>query len=91
MWRGKPIEAIAAALQLGRRTPCRCFGASSTPLGAGHLIRNAILAITAVAGGLAPGGHVPSAGVAVAMGAGLFAAVLIVAYEDLVYLLARSS
>jgi len=83
--------AIAAALQRGRRTPCRCFGASSTPLGAGHLIRNTILLITAVAGGLAPGEQAPAAGVALAVGAGLFAAVLIVAFEDIVYLFARSS
>jgi hypothetical protein len=83
--------AIASALKRGRHTPCRCFGASSTPLGAGHLVRNTILLITAVAGGLAPKVYSPPAGMAVAVAAGFFAAILIVALDDIVYLFARSS
>jgi hypothetical protein len=86
--------AIAVALKRGQHAPCRCFGSSSRPLGAGHLIRNAILLITAVAGGLAgglaPGVHAQLAGVAVAIPAGLFGAILIVAFDDIAYLFARS-
>jgi hypothetical protein len=83
--------AIAAALRRGRRVPCRCFGASSTPLGAGHLVRNTIILITAVMGVVAPSVHPPAAGVAVAIGTGLVGAILIIAFDDIVYLFARSS
>ena len=42
---------IAFNLSKGRRPPCACFGAwSAKPIGAGHLVRNAILiALTVVA------------------------------------------
>jgi hypothetical protein len=83
--------AIAAALKHGRRAPCRCFGASGTPLGARHLLRNAILLITVVAGGLARGAAPPTAGLAVAVAGGLLGAILIVAFDDIAYLLARTS
>lgn len=83
--------AIAAALRHGKHVPCRCFGASSTPLGAGHLVRNTIILITAVMGALAPSAHSPAPRVAVAIAAGLAAAILIVAFDDIAYLFARSS
>ncbi len=41
--------AIAAALRRGDTAPCRCFGVSSTPLGARHLVRNAVLCALACA------------------------------------------
>jgi uncharacterized membrane protein YphA (DoxX/SURF4 family) len=35
---------IALRLREGRHPPCACFGAwSATPLGAGHVVRNAVL------------------------------------------------
>jgi hypothetical protein len=83
--------AIAIALRHGRRVPCRCFGSSRTPLGASHLARNTILLILALAGGLATGGHVPPAGVAVAAVAGALAAIPVLALDDITYLFARSS
>lgn len=47
--------AIAAALRRGRRSSCRCFGASDAPLGPRHLVRNGVLLVAAVAGTLAAG------------------------------------
>jgi hypothetical protein len=39
---------IGTTLRRGERTPCRCFGASTTPLGRPHLIRNlALIAVCA--------------------------------------------
>lgn len=34
---------IVISLRRGSRTPCRCFGASSVPIGPPHLVRNLIL------------------------------------------------
>ncbi|TWD82829.1 methylamine utilization protein MauE [Kribbella amoyensis] len=36
--------AIVRSLRRGQRAPCRCFGASSSPLGTQHVARNAVLA-----------------------------------------------
>ena len=84
--------AIAAALKRGRRAPCRCFGASSAPLGPSHLVRNAILLISALAGGLALSARPPqAAGLVVAIAAGLVGAILIVAMDDIAFLFARTS
>lgn len=35
--------AIAGSLRRGQRASCRCFGASSSPLGAQHVVRNVVL------------------------------------------------
>lgn len=35
--------AIVRALRRGQRAPCRCFGASNSPLGTRHVARNAVL------------------------------------------------
>ncbi|MGC4944373.1 MauE/DoxX family redox-associated membrane protein [Kribbella sp. DT2] len=42
--------AIVRSLRRGQRAPCRCFGASSTPLGLQHVIRNVVLAAFGVLG-----------------------------------------
>ncbi|WP_306744762.1 MauE/DoxX family redox-associated membrane protein [Saccharothrix yanglingensis] len=47
---------IAWALHRGHRAPCRCFGASATPLGRVHVARNLLLACT---GTLAPVADTP--------------------------------
>jgi hypothetical protein len=44
--------AILAAVRRGVSAPCRCFGASSRPLGRSQAARNATLALLAVAGGV---------------------------------------
>ncbi|GAA4624121.1 methylamine utilization protein MauE [Actinoallomurus vinaceus] len=83
--------AIAVALRRGRRAPCRCFGASSTPIAPRHLVRNATLLVAAALGGMAPGGLPVTAGLAIAVAGGLVGAILIVALDDIVDLFARSS
>lgn len=83
--------AIGTALKRGRRAPCRCFGASSAPLGPGHLVRNAILLISTLAGGLALDAQSPqAAGLVVAVAVGLVGAILIVAMDDIAFLFART-
>ncbi|MEV6673920.1 MauE/DoxX family redox-associated membrane protein [Streptomyces sp. NPDC051162] len=49
---------ILLSLRQGVRTPCRCFGASTSPLGPGHVARNLTLTAVAVTGAVA----VPAAG-----------------------------
>nr|WP_176903321.1 MauE/DoxX family redox-associated membrane protein [Nonomuraea maritima] len=79
---------IGRALKHGNRAPCRCFGASSTPLGASHMTRNLMLTCVAVLGLVgtsAPGTpEVPYALLAGA--AGLVTGILVVAFEDIVTL-----
>lgn len=41
--------AIASALSRGVSTSCRCFGASTRPLGVRHIVRNAILLLITAA------------------------------------------
>jgi hypothetical protein len=86
--------AVAWALIRGVRAPCRCFGASAAPLGARHLVRNAVLAAVAAAGlvtsvtgvaGTAPTGRQPG-GVAVAIAAGLLLGGLVAVLDDIVEL-----
>ncbi len=42
--------AIVRSLRHGQRAPCRCFGASNSPLGRQHVARNAVLAAFGVLG-----------------------------------------
>ncbi|MFC4857223.1 MauE/DoxX family redox-associated membrane protein [Actinophytocola glycyrrhizae] len=42
--------AIVRSLRSGQGAPCRCFGASSSPLGTQHVARNAVLAAFGVLG-----------------------------------------
>lgn len=77
--------AVVVSLRRGNRAPCRCFGRSVTPLGARHVIRDAILLAFAAAGAVtcAAGGTAHAAGAAVAAGAGLFLGLAIAAYDEL--------
>ncbi|MEV0588773.1 MauE/DoxX family redox-associated membrane protein [Nonomuraea sp. NPDC050310] len=83
---------ILVALGRGERAPCRCFGASATPLGRPHVIRN--LFLIAVAGtGLAASIPVDSAaahpaGVALAVAGAAVGAALVVRLDDLIALFA---
>ncbi|MEV5504764.1 MauE/DoxX family redox-associated membrane protein [Nonomuraea fuscirosea] len=76
---------IAVSLRGGRREPCRCFGASVTPLGPVHLVRNGLLLLVVGLGAAAAftGGPVTVAGLALAVPAGLVGAVLLIAFDDL--------
>ncbi|MEU5427842.1 MauE/DoxX family redox-associated membrane protein [Streptomyces olivoreticuli] len=58
---------ILLSLRQGVRTPCRCFGASVSPLGPGHVARNLTLTAVAVVGAVA----VPAAGATAPGGAAL--------------------
>ncbi|MEV6827393.1 MauE/DoxX family redox-associated membrane protein [Amycolatopsis sp. NPDC051102] len=83
--------AIAASLRRGRVAPCRCFGVTETPIGPRHLVRNSLLLGLAVLGALAPAHLPPLAGAAVAAGAGVVVAVLVIAMDDIAVVFARSS
>lgn len=79
--------AIARALRRGVRAPCRCFGASTSPLGTQHLVRNGLL-LAAAATGLVgvlvgPAGPAGLGAAAVAALAGVTAGSLVTAFDDL--------
>ncbi|HET9140864.1 MauE/DoxX family redox-associated membrane protein [Actinophytocola sp.] len=80
--------AIGLSLRTGNRAPCRCFGASSTPLGPRHIVRNGLLIAVAAAGllGLAAAGESDLAGTVVAALAGLIAGAAVAALDDIVEL-----
>jgi hypothetical protein len=82
--------AIVAARRRGEAVPCRCFGPSRTPLGPQHVVRNAVLLLAAgiglaAAGGASRGAADP-AELAVAAGAGLVLALLVIATDEIVFL-----
>lgn len=80
----------AGSLVVARRgngVPCRCFGASSVPLGRRHVVRDAVLAVAAAAGAVCAGagaGAVRPAGVALSVGVAATAAILVLFLDDLV-------
>lgn len=79
--------AIAAALRRGEATACRCFGASNTPIGPSHVVRNCLLlAATAVgmlASLLAPTGEVRVTDALLALVPATLLATGFVAFEEL--------
>jgi hypothetical protein len=81
---------ILLALRKGRRAPCHCFGASSTPLGVVHVVRNLVLIAVGVAGllsGLVATGHAPHpAGLLLAVTAALLGLVPVLRMDDLMVL-----
>ncbi|MDQ0983884.1 MauE/DoxX family redox-associated membrane protein [Streptomyces sp. V2I9] len=89
---GAFAAGIVLALRAGGSAPCRCFGASSAPLGRVHVVRNLILAVVG-AGGLAAavtgaGAAWPphAGGVAVAGVAAVLGVFLVVRLDDLMSL-----
>jgi hypothetical protein len=88
---------ILAALRRGRRGTCRCFGASDTPLGRVHVVRNLFLitgAATGLAAGLATAGtESPAhpAGLALAAVVAAVGILIVVRLDDLVALFTISS
>lgn len=77
--------AVALSLRRGNAAPCRCFGASSTPLGTRHVARNLLLLAVALAGlAAAPApGSGTVAGLLVAGAAGAVAGATITAFDDI--------
>ncbi|WP_329094031.1 MULTISPECIES: MauE/DoxX family redox-associated membrane protein [unclassified Streptosporangium] len=85
---------ISAALRRGRHTPCRCFGASVTPLGRTHVVRNLVLVAVGCIGFAAGAGDAGSAahpaGVALALATAAVGALIVVRLDDLVGLFTTS-
>ncbi|GAA3514868.1 methylamine utilization protein MauE [Streptosporangium album] len=87
---------ISAALRRGRRAPCRCFGASVTPLGRTHVVRNLVLtavgcvglAAGAAAGDAGSAAH--PAGVVLALATAAVGALIVVRLDDLIGLFSTS-
>jgi hypothetical protein len=84
---------IVSTVRRGIRTPCRCFGASSAPLGSLHIARNTALILTAGAGILAEAAAPPAplhpGGLLVSLVAGLGIAGFIMMSEDIADLFRR--
>ncbi|MEV1171780.1 MauE/DoxX family redox-associated membrane protein [Nonomuraea sp. NPDC049784] len=84
--------AVTMVVRRGAAVPCRCFGASKTPLGVEHVVRNLILVVVALlglAGSLVSGSYDPGFSVV----AGVFGAalgLLMARWDDLVSLLRTS-
>jgi len=73
------------SVRRGNTAPCRCFGASSTPLGPRHLVRNALLLAVAAAGlaGVLTPGALELPGTLVAGAAGLVVGAMITVFDDI--------
>ncbi|ALC23833.1 MauE/DoxX family redox-associated membrane protein [Streptomyces pristinaespiralis] len=85
------VAGILAARQGGRQVPCRCFGATGTPLGMPHVIRNALLAVVAAVGLVAltassSPGSVHPGGLAIAGVTAAAGSLLVVRMDDLLAL-----
>jgi Methylamine utilisation protein MauE len=84
---------IYAALRGGVRAPCRCFGASTAPLGWSQIVRNALLALVAVTGAITQGSHggVTVPGVILSLATAALLVVPVIFYDDLAFLLQRQA
>lgn len=87
---GAFVAGILAARRAGRQVPCRCFGATSAPLGLPHVIRNGLLAAVASVGLVAMAASAPGAlhpgGVALAACTAAVGALIVVRMDDLLAL-----
>jgi hypothetical protein len=85
---------MVVTLRTGGSMTCRCFGASEQPIGAGHVVRNALL-IAAAAGaawlGVGDPSHPGGAEVGVAMALGAISGVLITRWDDLAFIYGRTA
>ncbi|MEV6560500.1 MauE/DoxX family redox-associated membrane protein [Nocardia sp. NPDC051756] len=83
--------ALLSALRRGSTTPCRCFGASTTPIRVEHVLRSATLGVLALAGLLVDltlaTHHYAPAGVAVSVPAVAAGILLSTRLDDVVDLL----
>jgi len=79
--------AIVRSLRRGQRAPCRCFGASDSPLGRRHVARNAVLAacgVLGIAAGMSGGASSLDVGLACVVAfAALIGVALTVRLDDL--------
>jgi hypothetical protein len=86
--------AIGRRLRTGSDVRCRCFGAGTAPLGRAHLVRNLVLAGFAttglVANALGSGDVDNAAAVVSAVAGGLFCALFVIRFDDLLSLFVTS-
>lgn len=83
--------AVAATVRRGVQGSCRCFGRSSIPLGYRHVVRNGMLFAVAATGlGVGPGSLADPAGLALAAGAALIVALLLMRLDDVIELFVPS-
>jgi len=81
--------ALRGVVRSGRPVACRCFGASTAPVGVVHLVRNAvILAVIGlgIAAALAGGAAVALPARVAAIASGALAGAAIARWDDLAYL-----
>jgi len=82
-----------AEIAKGHRVRCRCFGAGAAPIGPAQIARNVVLLIASIAGlAIEPISHgsVSGARLVLAIGLAALAAVALVRWDDLAYLLRAS-
>ncbi|MFI1379947.1 MauE/DoxX family redox-associated membrane protein [Embleya sp. NPDC020886] len=81
--------AMAASLRRGVRVSCRCFGASATDTGPLQLARNGFLVVVAIIGAVGTSRGLPDApgALAVTVGIGLVAGVVVTVLDDISELL----
>jgi uncharacterized membrane protein YphA (DoxX/SURF4 family) len=77
------LIAVVRSLGRGERAPCRCFGATTVPLGRRHVVRNCCLAGVALLGllGSASSSGATAAGLAVAVVIGLVLGWLVTQFD----------
>jgi hypothetical protein len=82
--------AVVTALRRGATQPCRCFGVTAAPLGRRHVVRNLVLVAAALVGFVGgPGGS--GAAVALGLGTGVVAAMLIVMLDEFVAVFGKTT
>lgn len=80
---------IGYAVRSGRRVRCRCFGVDGGELGADAAVRNAVLAVLALAAAALPSTTPSPAAVAFTLPLALAAGYALTRWDDLAYAVAR--
>jgi hypothetical protein len=80
---------IVMVLRRGTRAGCLCFGTTERPYGPRHLVRNGLLAATALAGAAASGQPADLPGALIAIATGVLAALVLVTFDEMLDLFAR--
>lgn len=78
--------AVLGALQRGSSVRCRCFGSAGSVLGRAHAVRNAVLAVGALAG-MAGGSSTAAPAALVALTCGALLGLVVTRWDDLSYLI----
>jgi hypothetical protein len=83
---------LRSVVRDGRAVTCRCFGASTAPIGVAHLVRNGVLLAVIGAGmiatALAAGTEAAAPERLAAIALGVLAGAAITRWDDLAYLVA---